>query len=122
MAQELDNDLRLQRELPSRIERKILQEAPMEEPQRYRPNPAVAMFIIGIAIMLDLISFIPGANDVTTILADIIFIPWFMILGIKFTGKRALSFGAMTIVEIIPGLSIIPMITISSIYSLYFSD
>lgn len=122
MAQELDNDLRLQREVPSRIERKILPEEPVEEPRAHRPNRAVAMFMIGIAIMLDVVSFIPGANDVTTILADVIFIPWFMILGMKFTGKRALSVGVMTLVEAIPGLSIIPMITISNIYSLYFSD
>lgn len=73
-----------------------------------------ALDIIGI-----LTSPIPGVSIALSILYNIIFIPWFYFSGIKFNMKKIGSMGATSILEYIPVVEALPMMTINVIYSYY---
>jgi hypothetical protein len=117
-------ELRLRDEVPSRIERKVYREPEqvVSNAEHNRPSLVNAMFMICFAIIFDAISLAPGANDITIFVANLIFIPWFYMSGVKFTNKRITSLGVTTIIEAIPFLGAFPMITVNVIYSLYYSD
>lgn len=130
MAEELSNDLRLQRSTtPTKIERKIYQ--PEEdidsaestyERSSFRGGIVNKILILTVAFILDIISLIPAVNDATIIVADIIFISWFYFSGVKFSPRRIISFGATNIIEVIPYASAVPMILINVAYCLYSSN
>lgn len=81
-----------------------------------------AFFMIVVAMVLDMLSFIPFINTVVVVFADILFIFWFFMVGIRFNNKKIISLGTTTIIEAIPFLGWIPMITLNVVYSLYYSD
>jgi len=129
MAEEqLNQDLRLERGVPSRIERQVYQPEIEEKipdshvKSSHNISRVEAICVVCFAIILDIVSFVPGANDVGDLIANAVLIPWFFIRGIKFTTKRITSFGTAAIVEAIPFLSWAPMITINTVYCLYYSD
>jgi hypothetical protein len=72
-----------------------------------------------ISVTLDLLSLIPGFNILISILYNILFIPWFYFSGIKFTIKKISSMGVTSIIEYIPIVSILPAMTLNTIYSYY---
>ena len=117
-------ELRLRDEVPSRIERKIYQEPEqlISNTEHYRPGLVNAISMVCVAVVFDIISLAPGANDIMIFIANLVFIPWFYMSGMKFTNKRIASLGVTTIIEAIPFLSGFPMITVNVVYSLYYSD
>ncbi len=81
-----------------------------------------AMMVM-VAFTLDIIGLFvnefPGVGIVISIIATIIFVPWFYFSGIKFDGKRIGSMGATSILEYIPFVGNMPFITLNVIYSYY---
>lgn len=121
-----DEQLRLQREAPNRIERISYPDQDSEEEEGEEPAHQVAtiwkVLMIGLAVVFDLVSLFPGVNEGTVLISNMIFIPWFFLLGMNFTGKRIASLGVAGIAEIIPFISIFPMITINVVFCLYSSN
>jgi hypothetical protein len=72
---------------------------------------------------LDLVGFfatiIPGVGILLSIIYNVIFIPWFYFSGIKFNMKKIGSMGTTSILEYIPIIGNLPLMTVNTIYSYY---
>ncbi len=131
MAEEqLNRDLRLERGVPSRIERRVYQPEIFEDdientltPQTHRPGIVNFACMIIVGATFDIVGFflseIPFVGAGIVIVADLIFIPWLHFSGMKFNNKRVVATAAQTIGEAIPFVGNMPLITINIIYSYY---
>jgi len=99
----------------------------------YRIGMVQACFMVGVAViadllqvLLDLTGILAIASDIVTFLAESVLGIWFMINGVQFTsGKRALSkfltaFGT-TIIELVPIIDALPTLTIGTIFIIHAS-
>jgi hypothetical protein len=122
-----EEQLRLQQETPSRIERKRYQpeEERDEVPVHTRPGFINFALMISVAVVLDIIGAfsneVPGVGVVIVLIADVIFIPWFHFSGMKMNGKRIISTTIETVGESIPLVGNAPLITINVILSYYLN-
>ncbi len=86
------------------------------EKTHYRIKIWVFLLMLIVATILDLISIIPAANEVTLIIAGILFPIWWWFLGLGLVDfKKILSYAITIGVEVIPGLSALPGILFSVI-------
>ena len=77
----------------------------------------VAFFIFDIpGLILD---FIPGFGVFIVFLSDMVFIPWYYFSGMKFTGRRIGIMGVSTILESLPIIGNLPLITFGVVASYY---
>ncbi len=77
---------------------------------------SVGLLLDGIGVFLN---FIPGIGIIISFISNLIFIPWFYFSGIKFTGKKIASMGATSILEYIPLIGNLPLITTNIVFSYY---
>lgn len=78
------------------------------------------IMVVGVLDLIGLFtSEIPGVGIVLSILYNVIFIPWFYFSGIKFNMKKVGSIGATSILEYIPVIGNLPLMTVNVIYSYY---
>lgn len=90
--------------------------SPQKRTVQYRIDDADASSIIVMAILFDLISVVPIANDVSVFIAQPILYLAFRLRNVDPLGRRNwVWFLAGWIVELIPGISILPMIVIESL-------
>ncbi len=99
----------------------------MDEPQKikYRVDNTQAIFLISASLMVDVVQAIfdlvaVGAiiNRIITIFVWPIFLTWFYFLGIKFTKGNGKNLGTSVIgmvIELIPGLDLLPGWTVATI-------
>lgn len=123
-------------EKPSRLERVVSNIGGNKNPIKQINNakkvvknltkkPITLNFICMIMVVgvLDLIgaftSEIPGVGIMLSLIYNIIFIPWFYFSGIKFNAKKIGSMGTTSILEYIPLVGNLPLMTINVIYSYY---
>jgi len=84
----------------------------MEEKHKKRIGNLTFGLMVALAIILDIISIIPGANIIVDIVAALVFGLWFMLRGVGFVNPRRFSVGIIAIIiELVPFLSILPGIT-----------
>lgn len=113
-----------QLERPSRVERLNPKKA-LDTAANITKKPITMNFVLMciVAGILDIIGLftneLPGVGIVISIIADVIFIPWFYFSGIKFNSKRIASMLGMNIVEDIPIIGNFPFIILNVIYSYY---
>lgn len=89
--------------------------APDKKPKvRYRIHDGNGASVLIFAIIFDLISVIPGANDVIVFIAQIFFfIVFTFLLGVPVVGPRTwIWYFATWVIELIPFISILPAITL----------
>jgi hypothetical protein len=89
---------------------------------KYRIDNAEEAGLIIFAILFDIISIFPGADDLITPVAEGLLAFFFLINGVNPLGKKtALVFGLSFIGEMIPFVSIFPFLTIETIYIIHVS-
>ncbi len=84
-------------------------------------NTETFIYMLFVAIILDVISLIPFANFITLFVGNLIFLGWFYLIGIPFNTKRVSSFGISSIIELIPGISMLPAFTFNICFN-YFTQ
>ncbi len=77
--------------------------------------------MLGTAILIDCITWIPILGTIINIVATLGFWFWFKINGIKFNKNRATTLAIGSIIEIIPFLQILPAWT-ATIIVMYFQS
>lgn len=123
-----EEQLRLQQEVPSRIERKIYNtENSSLSDKKTHTRPSfpnflamiiVAMFFDGVGIFTN---EIPGVGFVIVMISNLIFIPWFYASGMKINSKRITVLGFETFGESIPIVGNLPLITGSILMNYYLN-
>lgn len=121
-------ELRLGSQTPNRITRKVYQEdvdTSGSEKEHTRPSMFNFICMVMVAAVFDTFSLflgeVPLVGAGIVLIADMVFIPWFYMSGMKFTNKRIIGMGIQTIAESIPLVGNFPIITINVIYSYYSS-
>ncbi|HVT74942.1 MAG TPA: hypothetical protein VHD69_00780 [Candidatus Paceibacterota bacterium] len=76
-------------------------------------NRKIALFAV--AAFFDLLSFVPGLSEITSILGQIVMGCLFFVSGINvFQGKRSVVYVVSTLVEALPFTSFLPMFLIET--------
>jgi hypothetical protein len=85
-----------------------------------RIDAKTARMLIVTAVFFDILSFIPGVNEVTSIAAQTILPYIFSSKNVNiFTLRRIAPYIGTWIVELIPGVSFIPALTLETLYFIY---
>jgi hypothetical protein len=104
----------------------------MEEPQlTYRISWLTGSLIVSIAVVADLAqvlfsltAFLAPASDIATVLAEGFIFVFFFFRGVRFlSGKKALSrtlsFFGETVIEMVPFVDALPLLTLATIYQIH---
>lgn len=92
-----------------------------DAPKEQYLDKTTFFLMLGTAILLDCITWIPILGTVVNIVATLGFWFWFRIHGIKFNKNRVTTFAIGSIIEIIPFLQILPAWT-ATIIVMYFQS
>ncbi len=106
--------------IPKRSEQEPGIERVPKRPPRIKTWVFCAMLIV--AIILDLVSLIPAANDITLVIAGILFGLWWWKLGLGFLNlKKIITYSLSVIVEAVPILAVLPAVTLAVVVTFVIS-
>lgn len=128
-----EEQLRVQQEIPSRIERRVYvnpeedydDEDEENKPTHHKPGLLNFLAMILFAATLDLIGAVsdevPGVGPIIVLISDMVLMPWMQMSGMTLNAERLLVTIVENIGESIPGVGNFPLITANVIISYYLN-